>query len=84
MLQRELNRAANIAFDAVNVTVMHLRRIVGFVSGAATRTGREVEDLVWDYQDLAGDLHRGHGSAGADNVIPFDARRRAIRYRGVS
>jgi hypothetical protein len=56
MLERELERATDVAFEAVNATAVHLRRIVGFVSTALGRAVREVADLAWDYQDLAGDL----------------------------
>ena len=84
MLQRELNRAANLFLDAVNTTALHLRRIVWLASTVVTGTTREVEDLVWDYQDLAGDLRDGVVTNDVDNVIHLDARRRASRYRGAS
>lgn len=73
MLIRELTRASNIVVEAVNVTAVHLRCIAGLVSALVTKTTQEVEDLVWDYQDLAGELRDGLGS----NVIPIDSRRRA-------
>lgn len=76
MLQRELVRASTLVFEAAQMTAVHLRRIVGLVSSVVTRTTREVEDLVWDYQDLAGDLRDGRAGAGLDNVISIDARRR--------
>ena len=58
MLEQELDRAADVALEAVNATAMHLRRIVGLISAALGRVVQEVADLAWDYEDLAGDLRR--------------------------
>ena len=58
MLEQELDRAADVALEAVNATAMHLRRIVGLISAALGRVAQEVADLAWDYEDLAGDLRR--------------------------
>jgi hypothetical protein len=58
MLERGLDRTTDVAFEAVTVTARHLRRIVGLVSTALARAAQEVEDLVWDYRVLAGDLRR--------------------------
>lgn len=52
-LERELNRIADIAVETVNVTVLHVRRIVGALCTALGRAKREVGDLAWDYSDLA-------------------------------
>jgi hypothetical protein len=60
MLEQELDRATDVAFEAVNATAMHLRRIVGLVSTALGRVAHEVADLAWNYQDLAGDLCRSN------------------------
>ncbi|OBF06711.1 hypothetical protein A5730_13090 [Mycobacterium sp. ACS4054] len=89
-----MNRIADIATDivaeAVNVTVLHVRRIVGALGTAVDRTKREVGDLAWDYGDLAASVRSSarrsrasarddgqvtHGECGAD-VISIDRRRR--------
>jgi hypothetical protein len=57
-----LARGTDVAHEAVYATVLHLRRIVGAVSVALVRVKREAEDLVWDYEDLAGDLRSSAGS----------------------
>lgn len=77
MLQLRINRASAFALDIVNATATHLERIVGLVSSTLVGTSHEVGDLVWEYQDLTGDLRRGLGENGLDNVISIDARRRA-------
>lgn len=81
MLMRELTRASNVAMEAVTVTAMHVRCIVGLVSALVTRAAQEVEDLVWDYQNRSGDLRDGLAGDGLDNVIPIDSRRRTSGYR---
>lgn len=90
MLERELNRIAGIAVEAVNVTVLHVRRIVGGLCAALDRAKREVSDLACDYSDLAASVrfsarssrvssgHDGqvtHSEHVAD-VISIDLRRR--------
>ena len=62
-----LARGTDVAYEAVYATVLHLRRIVGTVSVALVRVKRETEDLVWDYQDVAGDLR---SPAGSGNDLP--------------
>ncbi|BBY01313.1 hypothetical protein [Mycobacterium seoulense] len=90
MLERELNRVADIAVEAVNVTVVHVRRIVSALCTALDRTKREVSDLAWDYSDLATSVRfstrSSSASAGDDaqvmrsehvaDVISIDLRRR--------
>ncbi|ORV61659.1 hypothetical protein [Mycobacterium europaeum] len=90
MLVRELNRIADIAVEAVNVTVLHVRRIVGVLCTALGRTKREVSDLAWDYGDLAATVRfsaRSSRASSADDgrvgpsehsaeVISIDVRRR--------
>lgn len=87
MLQRELNRIADIAVEAVNVTVLHLRRIVAALCTALGRTKREVGNLAWDYSELAGSVRRRSGTATGQHgkttqsqdiadVISLDLRRR--------
>ena len=89
MLQRELNRIADIAVEAVNATALHVRRIVGALYTALGRAKREVGDLAWDYNELAGSVRWSicHSSAVADrgqaaqsehiaDVISIDLRRR--------
>jgi hypothetical protein len=56
MFERELDRATDVAVDAVNATAVHLRRVAGLICNAVGRTARELADMVWDYQDLAGDV----------------------------
>ena len=53
-----LSRGTDVANEAVHVTDLHLRRIVGAVSVALARVTREARDLAWDYRDLAADLRR--------------------------
>jgi hypothetical protein len=82
MLERGLDRATDVAFEAVNVTAMHLRRIAGLVCTALARAVQEVEDLVWDYQDLAGDLRRSDRlSNGLHDAGSSDLHWPATGYR---
>jgi Flp pilus assembly pilin Flp len=83
MLEVGLNRATNLAFDAVGATAVHLGRIVGLVSTALVRTAREVSLLAGDYEDLATDLSRGsdRGGTGRNDVLVADFRRFASRRR---
>jgi hypothetical protein len=53
-----LRRGTYAVHEAAHATVVHARRMVGAVAGAATRVKRETRDLVWDYQDVAADLRR--------------------------
>jgi hypothetical protein len=53
-----LERGTDVAYEGARATVVHLRRIAGAVSMALARVTREAEDLVWDYQDVAGHLRR--------------------------
>jgi hypothetical protein len=87
MLERELNRIADIAVEAVNVAVLHVRRIVAALCTALGRTKREVSDLAWDYSELAGSVRRRsstvtgrHGQTAESeeiaDVISIDLRRR--------
>lgn len=88
MLKRELDRVADLAFQTVSATELRVRRVAGFVTTALGRAAREVSALVWDYQDLAGDLRRADGArsgspgAGDDGtptaqVLHFQPRRQA-------
>lgn len=63
MLERELNRIAGIAVEAVNVTTVHVRRIVGALCAALARTTREISDLAWDYSELAASVRRSSRSS---------------------
>jgi hypothetical protein len=90
MLQRELNRIADIAVDAVDATGLHVGRIVGALYTALGRAKREVGDLAWDYNELAGSARRSarHGGAVTEHrgqatqsehiaeVVSIDLRRR--------
>jgi hypothetical protein len=83
MREHESERATDVVFEAVNATAMHLRRIVGFVSTALGRAAQEVADLVWDYQNLAGDLRQFVPSRnGLHDADPTDLRWPATGYRG--
>ncbi len=70
MLEREIGRVADVAFDAVDATITRMVRVVGFVSTAVARAAREISDLAWDYQDLAGDLRRPEPESKADSRRP--------------
>jgi hypothetical protein len=75
-----LTRGTDVAHEAVDATLLHLRRIVGAVSGAVIRVKREAQDLVWDYQDVAADLRRGDGSGNyRPNVDLIDLRHKLNR-----
>ncbi len=90
MLERELNRIAYIAVEAVNATALHVRRMVGALCTAVGRAEREVNELAWDYNELAGSVRWSHrrSSTRADDrdqsvhseriaeVISIDLRRR--------
>lgn len=90
MLERERNRIAYLAVEAVGVTVLHVRRIVGALHTAVGRAKREVSDLVWDYHELAGsvrwsarrsrtaadDHHQSVHDEHIADVISMDLRRR--------
>jgi hypothetical protein len=83
MLEQELDRATGVAFEVVNATAMHLRRIVGPVSVASARVAREVADLVWEYQDLAGDLRQSDRSTnGPHDGASIDVHWPTTEYRG--
>ena len=73
-----LRRGTDAVAEAVHATVLHARRIVGAVSEAAVRVKRETEDLVWDYQDVAGELRRSDHSEPQHAEIegPHDKRPR--------
>ncbi|WP_156624052.1 hypothetical protein [Mycobacterium sp. 852002-40037_SCH5390672] len=88
MLERELDRIAGIAVEAVDVTALHVRRAVGALCAALGRTKREVSDLAWDYSELAASVRRSARSSTATDqhaqtsesdeiadVIPIDLRR---------
>ena len=53
-----LRRGANAGQEAVHVTTLYVRRIVGALSVAVSRVAKESRDLVWNYQDVAADLRR--------------------------
>jgi hypothetical protein len=90
MLHRELNRITDIAVDAVDVTAVHVGRIVGALYTAVGRAKRELGDLAWDYNELAGsvrwstrhgDAVTGHGAQATQSehiaeVVSIDLRRR--------
>ncbi len=69
-----LTRGTDVAGEAVHVTALHLRRIVGAVSVALARVTREAQDLAWDYQDVAADLRRRPADLGTGPQAPQAAR----------
>jgi hypothetical protein len=73
-----VNSAKDAALEAVNVTALHARRIVAALAKAIGQTRREVSDLVWDYNDLAGGVRRrkDRGEDRLAEVVPIDLRRR--------
>jgi hypothetical protein len=70
MLQRELNRIVDIAAEAVNATALHVQRIVGALCTALGRAKREVGDLAWDYNELAGSVRWSARRRTAATDIP--------------
>lgn len=73
----EFGRVTDVAYEAVDTTALHARRIVGAVSSALVRVTREVEDLVWDFQDMAGDLRRSAAGANDLSAVVVDIRKHA-------
>jgi hypothetical protein len=81
-----VHRIADIAVEAVHVTVLHVRRIVAALCTALGRTKREVSDLAWDYGELAGSVRRRRSASGRHgqtaesqeiaDVISIELRRR--------
>ncbi|MCV7412913.1 hypothetical protein AWC05_12315 [Mycobacterium florentinum] len=75
-----MNRIADIGVEAVNVTVLHVRRIVAALCTALGRTKREVSDLAWDYGELAGRVRWSARRTTSDQhvaeVISIDLGRR--------
>jgi hypothetical protein len=70
-----LTRATDVVHEAAHATVLHLRRIFGALSVAVVRVQREAENLVWDYQDVVGDLRRSDGTGtGLPDVGVVDLR----------
>jgi hypothetical protein len=87
MPDRNLDRAADVAFEAANATVVHLGRIAKLVSTALGRAVHEVADLVLIYQDLASEFSkssRGEESHGDTDTHadtePAELRRRTTEY----
>jgi hypothetical protein len=77
MFERVLNRATDVAAEALNSTVVHLRRAVSHVCAAVGRTAHEFADMVWDYQDLAGDLRPSEWRDDRrPDAVVIDLRRR--------
>jgi hypothetical protein len=76
-----LTRGTDAAHEAVRATVLHARRIVGAVSLAVNRVGRETQDLVWDFQDVAADLRRpgDEGTQPPQRELPENDGRPELR-----
>jgi hypothetical protein len=79
-----LMRGTDAAHEAVHATVLYLRRIVGAVSGAATRVTHETRDLAWNYQDVATDLRRPNAvrTQTPQDQLPRQNVRPALRVVG--
>jgi hypothetical protein len=69
-----LTRGTDAAHEAAHATVLYVRRIVGAVSGAATRVTHETRDLAWNYQDVAADLRRPNAVKSQDELPPANVR----------
>lgn len=65
MLERECNRIADIAVEAVNATAVHVGRMAAALCDALDRTKRELGDLAWDYSELAASVRRSARSSSA-------------------
>lgn len=79
-----LRRGTDAVGEAAHATVVHLRRIAGAVTVAATRVTRETKDLAWDYQDVAADLRRPEGKTPRDDEVetPEEPSRPVLRVVG--
>ena len=79
-----LTRGTDAAHEAAHATVLYLRRIVGAVTGAATRVTHETRDLAWNYQDVAADLRRPNGATtqARRDGLPRETVRPALRVVG--
>jgi hypothetical protein len=84
-LKRKLQRAVTVAADAADVTAVHLRRIVGHVGAGFGRARREIGEMAWEFDELAGELGRSRRPKAQDepapadhlaDVVPIDLRRR--------
>jgi hypothetical protein len=82
MPDRNLDRAADVALEAANATVVHLGRIAKLVSTALGRAAHEVADLVLIYQDLASEFSQtGRGGKRSDaDADPAELRWRTTEY----
>jgi hypothetical protein len=65
----EFGRRVHVMREAVDAGVVHTRRIVGIVSSAGARVGREVGDLVWDVRAITGVVRR---TRRQENPLPED------------
>jgi hypothetical protein len=79
-----LTRGTDAAHEGAHATVLYLRRIVGAVSGAATRVTHETRDLAWNYQDVAAALRRPNAvkPLAHEDEIPRTNVRPALRVVG--
>jgi hypothetical protein len=83
MADAALTKGTHAAHEAAHVTVHYLRRIVGAVSGAATRVTNETRDLAWNYQDVAAELRRPNARPQArQDELPRPDVRPALRVVG--
>jgi Sec-independent protein translocase protein TatA len=72
MLRRRVQRVVTVAADVVDVTAVHLRRIVGHVGAGVGRARREVSEMAWEFDELAGELRRSKRSKTRAEPAPDD------------
>ncbi|WP_068180953.1 hypothetical protein [Mycobacterium sp. UM_CSW] len=78
-----LARSTGAVLEAAHATVLHLSRMIGAVSEAASRAvskvGSEADDLVWSYRHVAGNRADSPDSGRPDNLIDIRSVRSAAR-----
>lgn len=88
-----LARSTGAVLEAAHATVLHLSRMIGAVSEAASRAvskvGSEADDLVWSYRHVVGNRHPARrdddvpaeltDSGRPDNLIDIRSVRSAAR-----
>jgi hypothetical protein len=82
MPDHNIDRAADVALEAANATVVHLGRIAKLVATALGRAAQEVADLVLIYQDLASEFSKSTSSTKSqrgDSVSDTDTAE--LRWR---
>jgi hypothetical protein len=52
-MAEKLEAGVDLAHDALDLAVMHVRRLADIVSSAVSDLGREFGDIAWDYRNIA-------------------------------